>query len=321
MKIVGVLSALAVIAICSCSGDGLLLPKSGGRPYEVLVVSVESGRGAASVDSVLSLDVPGLPQSEPMFDVSLTDSAHFNQTAKLARSIVVVNVNPHLFTTTRIRYEKNVWARPQIVAYVNAASDSSLLADMPRIGTQLANLLVRAEMNAAISQLGGSANVKASGIVAEMFGYGIKIPSDMKSYKAGRNFVWLSDDAPSGMQSICVYSYPGNRLDALRALAVRDSVMKANIPGERRGMYMQTAASTVVCGFTEEKGRTVMVSRGLWEMHGDAMGGPFVAHSVVDTAGNRVVVAEAFVYAPETKKRNLLRQAEAALYTLKKIKH
>ena len=124
MKIVGVLSALAAIVISSCSGDGSLLPKSGGRPYEVLVVSVGSGRGAASVDSVLSLDVPGLPQSEPMFDVSLTDSAHFNQTAKLARSIVVVNVNPHLFTTTRIRYEKNVWARPQIVAYVNAASDS-----------------------------------------------------------------------------------------------------------------------------------------------------------------------------------------------------
>ena len=124
--------------------------------------------------------------------VFFTDSAHFNQTAKLARSIVVVNVNPHLFTTTRIRYEKNVWARPQIVAYVNAASDSALLADMPRFGTQLANLLVRAEMNAAILQLGGGGNVKASGIVAEMFGFGIKIPSDMKSYKTGRNFVWLS---------------------------------------------------------------------------------------------------------------------------------
>ena len=52
-------------------------------------------------------------------------------------------------------------------------------------------------------------------------------------------------------------------------------------------------------------------------MHGDAMGGSFVAHSAADSARGRIIVAEAFVYAPEMKKRNLMRQVEAALYTLK----
>ena len=46
------------------------------------------------------------------------------------------------------------------------------------------------------------------------------------------------------------------------------------------------------------------------------MGGPFVSHSRVDEANGRVVVAEAFVYAPETLKRDLMRRMEAALYTL-----
>ena len=48
-----------------------------------------------------------------------------------------------------------------------------------------------------------------------------------------------------------------------------------------------------------------METRGLWKMEHDAMGGPFVSHSRVDTLNNRVVVAEGFVYAPEKMKRGL----------------
>ena len=85
-------------------------------------------------------------------------------------------------------------------------------------------------------------------------------------------------------------------------------------------MYMQTDIETVSSGMVAVKGRRMMVCRGLWSMKGDAMGGPFVSHSVVDSASRRIVVAEAFVYAPGMKKRNLLRQVEAALYTMKKVK-
>ena len=48
----------------------------------------------------------------------------------------------------------------------------------------------------------------------------------------------------------------------------------------------------------------------------DMMGGPFVSHARVDRPNGRVVVVEAFVYAPEKKKRDLMRQLEASLYTL-----
>ena len=92
--------------------------------------------------------------------------------------------------------------------------------------------------------------------------------------------------------------------------------MKSNIPGETDGMYMQTTPGSVTAGLTKEKDRTVMISRGLWEMRNDAMGGPFVSLSTVDSINSRVIVAEAFVYAPGISKRNLLRSAEAALYTL-----
>lgn len=306
----------AIVALCSCSGGPQsLLPKSGGRPYEVLLVASDS-RCAAVVDSVLTQDMPSLPQSEPMFDVSLIDTTRFNQTTRLARCIVIVTVNPAVFTSTRIRYEKNVWARPQLVVYVNTPSASQLSQYMAKAGHRLTSLLTRAEINTAISTLRAGSNRKAESSIRSMFGWDMRIPAEMKAGKTGRNFIWLSDNRPDRMRNICVYSYGGTTLDAHRALAARDSVMRLNIPGELDGMYMQTTPGSVTAGLATEDGRTVMISRGLWEMRNDAMGGPFVSLSTVDSDNSRIIVAEAFVYAPGTNKRNLIRSAEAALYTL-----
>lgn len=315
-KCLRLLLLTAIVALCSCSGGPQsLLPKSGGRPYEVLLVASDR-RCAAVVDSVLTQDMPSLPQREPMFDVSLIDTTRFNQTTRLARCIVIVTVNPAVFTSTRIRYEKNVWARPQLVVYVNTPSASQLSLYMAKAGHRLTSLLTRAEINTAISTLRAGSNRKAESSIRRMFGWDMRIPAEMKAGKTGRNFIWLSDNRPDRMRNICVYSYGGTTLDAHRALAARDSVMGLNIPGELDGMYMQTTPGSVTAGLATEDGRTMMISRGLWEMRNDAMGGPFVSYSVVDSANSRIIVAEAFVYAPGTNKRNLIRSAEAALYTL-----
>lgn len=258
------------VALCSCSGGPQsLLPKSGGRPYEVLLVASDR-RCAAVVDSVLTQDMPSLPQREPMFDVSLIDTTRFNQTTRLARCIVIVTVNPAVFTSTRIRYEKNVWARPQLVVYVNTPSASQLSQYMAKAGHRLTSLLTRAEINTAISTLRAGSNRKAESSIRHMFGWNMLIPAEMKAGKTGRNFIWLSDNRPDRMRNICVYSYSGTTLDAHRALAARDSVMRLNIPGELDGMYMQTTPGSVTAGLATEDGRTVMISRGLWEMRNDA---------------------------------------------------
>lgn len=315
-KCLRLLLLTAIVALCSCSGGPQsLLPKSGGRPYEVLLVASDR-RCAAVVDSVLTQDMPSLPQSEPMFDVSQIDTTRFNQTTRLARCIVIVTVNPAVFTSTRIRYEKNVWARPQLVVYVNTPSASQFSQYMAKAGHRLTSLLTRAEINTAMSTLRAGSNRKAESSIRRMFGWDMLIPADMKAGKTGRNFIWLSDNRPDRMRNICVYSYSGTTLDAHRALAARDSVMRLNIPGELDGMYMQTTPGSVTAGLATEDGRTVMISRGLWEMRNDAMGGPFVSLSTVDSVNSRIIVAEAFVYAPGTNKRNLIRSAEAALYTL-----
>ena len=92
--------------------------------------------------------------------------------------------------------------------------------------------------------------------------------------------------------------------------------MEANIPGAMEGMYMATDSNYVEVKDIVVKGEYAFEARGLWYMKGDMMGGPFVSHARVDRPNGRVVVVEAFVYAPEKQKRDLIRQMEASLYTL-----
>jgi hypothetical protein len=307
----------ATLLLCSCGSDPMT-PKSCGKPYEVLIV----GDRDSVVYQALDADAEGLPQPEASFDISTVDHAHYNQTAKLARSIVIVNINKELFSTTRIRYEKDVYAAPQMIVYVGSPSITSLKRDIKKLAPGLRMLLTRAEMNIEIAQLKGKHNIKASQTIEKMFGADLWMPLDMTSSKTGKDFLWLSNNATTGMQNICIYSFPiGHKpLDKARLTSMRDSVMKSNIKGETDAMYMKTAVQTVKAALVKEKNDKMIVMRGLWEMEGDAMGGPFVAHTMIDSIRKRAITVEAFVYAPEMNKRNKIRQIEAALYTLK-LKH
>lgn len=117
-----------------------------------------------------------------------------------------------------------------------------------------------------------------------------------------------------------MYSYPYTDKETFTKeyfVNKRDSVMKVNIPGEREGMYMATDSMFVDVENIMVKGEYAQEVRGLWQMEGDMMGGPFVSHVRVDRPNGRVVVVEAFIYSPDKLKRNLMRQMEASLYTLR----
>lgn len=306
------------LALCSCRGGRHgLLPTSSGKPYEVLLV----GDRDSLVYAALDTDAEGLPQPEPSFDISVTDEAHFNRSVWSARNIIKVSVDSAQYTVTRIRYDKDVYAEPQLVVYVNTPSAEDLRRQMPRLAPQLRQLLARGETNREISRLQTAHNPQMERMVEGAIGWTMSVPGTMTAWKKDTAFMWMSDRSATAMRCLCVYTLPLRPLTRQSLIAGRDSVMSRNIPGELPGMAMHTVEASVAAGLTQEKGRPVAVVRGLWEMSGDAMGGPFVAHVLTDTVQRRLVVAEAFVYAPGMSKRNTLRQTEAALYTLAPAAH
>ena len=142
----------------------------------------------------------------------------------------------------------------------------------------------------------------------------------MTATKQGENFFWAGTNAATGDQNFVIYTYPytdKNTFTKEYFVHKRDSVMKINIPGAREGMYMMTDSLMTDVRPISVQGEYALEVRGLWRIKGDFMGGPFVSHVRLDRANQQIVVSEIFVYSPDKMKRNLVRQMEASLYTLK----
>ncbi len=311
------ITVVAVLLLTGCEDAGGLKPKSGGRPYDVVVTGGDTEAVAAMGDILRSITVEGLPQREEAFRVTAAKGEP-EGVMKYARCIVWTVTDSNGNGTTSVRFERDVYAKPQIIIYVCGPSAAQIKTDARQTGRTVSTMINRFERKAAIAELRRRYNVKAAQTADSLFGHTVRVAPEMTGMKIGQDFIWISDQSATAMGNVCVYSYSGDSLDTTRAVTVRDSVMRANIPGETPQMFMLTAATPQPTATVRNTGgRKMMVMRGLWEMKDGAMGGPFVSHSIADTVRGRIITAEAFVFAPGKKKGNIIRQLEAALYTLK----
>lgn len=315
MKHYSLTTIAAILLMYGCSCD--MKTTSGGRPYEVVVTGNSDDAIIHTRNILQAPDAEGLPQREPLFDV-MTIKGRKGGMTDYARSIVTTDINANKYESTKIEYDRNVFARPQIIVRVGTPSATMLNRDSIQVQKTLCSILTRFEMSAEAGRLKKTHNKAAARTVDSIFGHTILTDTKMKVLKTGKDFVWLTDNTGMKTQNICIYAYHGCKLDPETAKAVRDSVMKANMKGDTPDMYMVTATHPApTFSTTKNNGNTVMVMRGIWEMKGDAMGGPFVSHSITDSTTMKTITAEAFVFAPGKRKRNMIKQLEAALFTLK----
>lgn len=300
------------LSLVACSTNSIK-PKAAGTMYDVVVMT-DDNDAETIVKGILESPVEGLPQSEPWFNVMTNGSATLTNATKYARNIVMVKIKSGANGITNVRYQRDVYAKGQMIVYISTPSIHRLRYDSARIANGLLSLLDQAELNGEKMRLVKSYDDNARKLIKSTIGCDILVPKDISSTMKGRDFVWLSNDANRAMQNICVYAYPGTKLNAERAIEMRDSILGANIKGEEKGMHMATEPN-IKPTTAIDNGKLTM--RGLWIMEGDAMGGPFVSLSIMDSARKRIVVAEGFVYAPESKKKILIKQLEAAISTLK----
>lgn len=206
-----------------------------------------------------------------------------------------------------------------MIMTLQAPDEESLTKYVEDNAQSIIDFFTKAEMNREINNLREEHNPEVSRRAQEILGVDIWVPWEINKFKNGKDFLWASTNTGKKDMSIVLYSYPYTDTKTFTLeyfLNKRDSVMKANIPGGPEGSYMATQRDFVTVKDATVHGKYAQVARGLWHVEGDRMGGPFVSHSRVDEKNGRVVVAEAFIYAPESLKRDLLRRMEAALYTL-----
>lgn len=315
------LTALTLL-LAACKNGHIAVPQASGRPYEVLVVmdkaAWEAPEGRALFD-VLDTDIPGLPQPERSFHISQVGPKDFNRTLSIFRNIIEVNIDPKQFTTTRMKFSRNVFATDQVILRINSASEQQFAEFVTEHRQDIIDFFTKMEMNRLCASLQKKYSKLTYDLAREIFDCELRAPEELKYFKRGENFFWTSNNAPSGMVGMMMYNYPYEGPETFNKryiLHKRDSVMRINMPGSEPDMYVQTDTAYTAIRPIVVHHKYAMEARGLWFMRNDGMGGPFVSHSRVDTENNRVIVVEGFVFAPEKMKRGLMRRMEGALYML-----
>lgn len=297
---------LLAFALCGCNRQNRL-PESIGQPYEVVL----EGDTDSIVTKMLTEDVPALPQPEPMFNIIQVKKGKALSLYQSVRNRVIVDVDSRN-AKFEVKVSKNVNFSPQVIIRVKARTVAQLKEQLE--GDKLRRILDEAEVKHLASVI--KQNSEKQKEVRKLFGIEMKIPMDMDASKYGKDFLWISNNANTGMQSLIFMKVKSDGQQVKSPLArLRleiDSILRKNMLGETDGMYMSLQGCAEQGELTE---RGSGIERGLWEMKGDAMGGPYVMKII--SHGKESVVVIGFVYAPEMKKRNLTKQLEAVLTTIK----
>lgn len=294
-----------------------------GWPFEVVVVmdkSVWQGESGELVRAQLQTPVPSLPQPEPSMRITYVEPTQFNSLFKTMRNVLWVSLDPARYTQVSFSVEEDRWAKGQCFLTLHAPDERQLAAYLLQHNETLVERFSQLERKRWIQALNESYSLSVEDSLLSRFGCSLHVPEEMRVGKVSDQFLWASNHANRGRMDLIAYTFPYTTPEAFSEtylVAMRDSVLRQQIPGSFPGSYMQTErrfglsytpmqCQDTYCGML----------RGLWRVEGDMMGGPFVSLAGLDPSGKRVIVVEGFVYAPESKKANLIRRMESALYTL-----
>ena len=288
---------LLFLFLASCSpggGRNRKLPKSTGQPYEVVL----EGDTDSIVTKILTEEVPALPQPEPLCRLIQVKKGKIHGSYLLVRTRIVVNIPAAEFS---VRLSRNENASPQTVIRISARSLQQLREKLnPEKLRQLVDETELEHLASIISTNPSKQNREMQQLVKKNFGISMIIPAEMQASKKAKNFIWISNNASSGMKNLIIMRVKSEERRAEKHQI--DSMLRTNMPGETDSMYMVIP---------------VLAKRGLWEIKGDAMGGPYVMQRIRRGKTEDEIIIIGFVYAPEMKKKILIKQLEAAISTIK----
>ncbi|MGQ1784317.1 MULTISPECIES: DUF4837 family protein [unclassified Saccharicrinis] len=267
----------------------------------------------------------GLPQEEPMFDVSVIPHRSLSDFMKTYRNIVVVEVGENV-KKEGIYFHTGTWAKQQALVRIYAKDDASMQKLVEENELKLVGFFAKAERERLTKYFKTTFNKELKNKVKEKFGISIEVPLDFSLRKEVDGFLWMSQETSISSLGLLIYEidYVGEgSFSKEYLLNKRDETMMKNVPGPSAGSYMTTEHQFPInyqVIKTPADSNTVVL-RGLWKVQGDMMGGPFITMVHHNTKRNKLIITEGYSYNPQKpKKRNMVRQLEAILYSYAPVK-
>ncbi len=318
------ISFFLVFFLSSCKNDNTnLMPNVSGKAFEVLVIIEKSNWDKAAgelIKETLGEAIYGLPQSEPIFNLVQIPSAAFSNIFKTHRNIIRCFISDE-HRSNKIKIGNNLYANSQVVIDIFAQNEQAFLEIFEQNSKDIIQRINEREQSRILKNYRNYEAIDVGRQLRQNHHIGLTIPRGYTFDANEKDFAWISHETPKSSQGILIYHYDYTDTKVFskeELINTRNEFLKKYVPGPIENTYMTTEKNLPVQLFEYLKdGQYYAELRGLWELDGpDFMGGPFVNISTVDTLRNRVISIDAYVFAPQTDKRNYLRQLEAILSSL-----
>lgn len=324
IQLVWVIAGLMALASCKETGKrkSMLAPVSGST-NEILVVMPKALWQESVGDTVkhfFQQPQVGLPQPEPIFDVINLPSSAFDKNVKSHRNVLIVSISNKVDSAS-IEFYESPWARSQKLFKISAPDDEAFYRIFDANKEKIMGVFLKAERDRLIGVFKKSSDEKIFNTFRDKYKMLLYCPGGYVINKDTTDFMWISSETRVDSKGIIFFEEPYEEQGQFNYQVIIDRVdqeLKKHIPGPLKNTWMALDSQTPMsmATYNYEGVYYAVLIKGLWTVVNDFMGGPFILNVVLDEKNNRIIYMMGYVYAPEGKKRNMMRQVESILFSM-----
>ena len=317
------ITLFALIALVSCNNNETkeaYKQKSVGNINSLQILITDelwSDSVGEEIRNYFAAPTEGLPQEEPLFSINQMDPSTFSGFIKSNRLFLHVTIGKE----DKFTLVTNKYAKPQTGAIITAKTKQGLIKLIAENQEEIIKAFFKSEIKERQRRTSISPLVIDS--LKERFGLNIKMPSAYRIAHKGADFYWIRKDLKkTGSTNILIYEVPLNSIssdsNALREiLTIRDSIGGYHLPVEDNGRFGTDYSYSPNFYITELDENFAYKTKGVWDVKGEFMAGPFLNYAVKDEKNNRYLIIEGFTFAPAERKRNLQFELESIIKSAK----
>ena len=314
MKRIAIILFFLIITLSCSDNQQKLLPASSGNINNISVVTSDELWDGAVGDIIrenFGRPIYGLPQIEPVFSLSHIPSKVFSGFATKSRTILKVDISEK----EGVFNFKNTYASPQRIIQITANSVDKIIEIINENLNSIYSTMYLNEIREKQRRI--SKNLNQTKAIKNSTGLTLRFPSAYRVAKVDSNFVWIRRDIETGSVNLFVSRYNDKNNSSI--VKIRDSISKHHIPGPIENTFMSTdPIYTPSSQQISIRGKQILETRGLWEIKGQFMAGPFLNYQFEsNTKQDEYIMLDGFVYSPGSSKREYVFELEAIMRSLK----
>lgn len=326
LSIIALIVAFAAVFTACSDNKEHRKDRSVGGSSEVLFVTQNDeqweGRMGQAVRDFFEVEQYGLPQPEKNFKVAHININALNDMFKKHRNLIIAEIVPDL--PNPVIESQNDWlSSPQYAIKIKAKDADTWIKVFDSQRDDIKKQFDINERGRFMDFFRPTANAAVMTALKNRFNFTMTVPEGYYVAVDQDNFMWLRREEAEKSFGFVVFSRPytsTSDFDEDNLIHATDSVTMKYVPGPADGSYMTLDKEFIKPMFNTiddfPTGFAVEM-RGLWKTEGDYMAGPYVSYTFVNPDATRIITVEGYVYYPNKPKRDLLRQVESIIWSLK----